>query len=244
MKATVKLNHITPLVVCSDAIRQCHQSQDKSDTGYFEIDYTSDDVVDFHLDGRRKSIGEKDKALISRVGVKMKHESTLEHIIVSFNISDISRALLQEFSRHRMMSQTVKSSRYTLGSLKAEKPFTISNTVNNIIVEDEAWNRARNYLCLFDTEESSEVDYYSVLALENLRKLIHSGVSNDMAKYCLPDSLKTSLTCTINFRSLRNMVSLRSHKSALLEFRKLIDEMLHAIPKEYMFLLEDCVYEE
>ena len=91
----VTLLHSTPLNVCSHAIRTCWQSFDKSDDG-----------------------GEKDLALIDRVGNKYKHASTLEHIHYNFFIQGISRALLQELARHRMASLSVKSTRYTLKELK------------------------------------------------------------------------------------------------------------------------------
>jgi thymidylate synthase (FAD) len=233
----VKLKFISPLVVCSDAIRQCRQTHDKSDTGYFEINCALDDIADFHLDGKRKSIGKKDKALISRVGVKMKHESTLEHIVVSFDISGISRGLLQEWSRHRIMSQTVKSSRFTLGELKNEEPF-ISDDFE---ISECNFKRASKYLVW---TKCNEVDIASIYALENLRKLAIKGIPNDKLKYCMPESMKTSLTCTINFRSLRNMLALRSDKSALLEFRTLVHKMFETIPEDYKFLLEDCLKEE
>ena len=41
------------------------------------------------------------------------HESILEHIIFRLHVTT-SRGVLQELSRHRIMSQTVKSSRYTM----------------------------------------------------------------------------------------------------------------------------------
>jgi thymidylate synthase (FAD) len=91
----VTLLHHTPLTVCSNAIRTCWQSFDKSDNG-----------------------GEKDRELIDRVGNKFKHASTLEHLSYSFFISGISRACLQELARHRMTSLSVKSTRYTLKELK------------------------------------------------------------------------------------------------------------------------------
>lgn len=93
MKVTL-LNY-TPLVICSNAIRTCWQSFDKSDDG-----------------------GEADMALIDRVGNKFKHSSTLEHITYNFYIAGVSRALLQELARHRMASLSVKSTRYTLKELK------------------------------------------------------------------------------------------------------------------------------
>ena len=101
----VTLLHHTPLHIASDGARTCWSSQDKSDT------------VDEH-------IGPKDLALIDRVGNQFHHSSILEHISFNFFIDGISRACLQEWSRHRHMSQSVESTRYTMAkSLKHEKTF-------------------------------------------------------------------------------------------------------------------------
>ena len=235
--ATVKLKHITPLWVCSDAIRQCHGTQEKADTPEHN-GYESEWV----------ETGPKDKALIDRVGNKMKHASTLEHIIVQLDIFDISRALLQEWSRHRIgMSQTVKSSRYTLGELKSEPLFSgpfcdITDGMGN---PTNHWNellaRASKYVVLTSNETVNAV---IVENLYNLQRLVCQGISNDLLKYAMPDAYKTSLTTTINFRSLQNLLALRSAPSALWEFRELAQAIFEAIPEDYKFLLEDCIYKE
>lgn len=202
MKAT--LLHHTPLVVCSNAIRTCWQSFDKSDGG-----------------------GEKDKELIDRVGNKFKHASTLEHLVYTFYIEGISRALLQELARHRMASLSVKSTRYTLKELKDEEPFNIFDK-----------ERAEKYLVLTEVEK---VDEMSIKALENLRIVLKEGISNDKAKYCLPESYKTELTWTINARSLQNFISLRSDKSALWEIRDLANELYVSLPLDHQYLFSDSL---
>ncbi|MEJ2497994.1 MAG: FAD-dependent thymidylate synthase [Sulfurovaceae bacterium] len=174
----VTLLHSTPLNVCSHAIRTCWQSFDKSDDG-----------------------GEKDLALIDRVGNKYKHASTLEHIHYNFFIQGISRALLQELARHRMASLSVKSTRYTLKELK----------------ECESIDYEK-YLVFTGNEA---VDSASKNALDALQKLLQSGISNDIAKYALPESYKSELTWSINARSLQNFLSLRTNKAALWEIRNL-----------------------
>lgn len=202
----VTLNHYTPLLVCADAIRTCWQSFDKSDEG-----------------------GEKDKELIDRVGNKFKHASTLEHLVYNFYIQGISRALLQELSRHRMASLSVKSTRYTLKELKHEESFTCKDV-----------ERAQKYLVL---TENPMVDEMSIKALENLRLVLVEGISNDKAKYCLPESYKTELTWTINARSLQNFLTLRSDKSALWEIQNLAHALYNALPEEHKYLFNIKVYE-
>jgi len=203
----ITLLHHTPLVVCASAIRTCWQSFDKSDHG-----------------------GEKDRELIDRVGNKFKHASTLEHLVYTFYIQGISRALLQELARHRMASLSVKSTRYTLKELKKEDPFSIDDL-----------DRAKRYLVMTD---EPMVDAMSIKALENLRQVLVAGISNDKAKYCLPESYKTELTWTINARSLQNFLSLRSDKSALWEIRELAHALYEHLPEEHRYLFSDFVKEQ
>ncbi|RUM45488.1 MAG: FAD-dependent thymidylate synthase [Hydrogenimonas sp.] len=195
----VTLLHHTPLEICAHAIRTCWQSFDKSDGG-----------------------GEKDKELIDRVGNKYKHASTLEHLVYTFYIQGISRAVLQELARHRMASLSVKSTRYTLKELKAEAPFT-----------PEDIERAKKYIVLTDHALVNEM---SIKALENLRQLLIAGIPNDKAKYALPECYKTELTWTINARSLQNFLELRSDKSALWEIRELAYAIYQTLPEEHKYL--------
>ena len=206
MKVTL-LQH-TPLEVCAHAIRTCWQSFDKSDSG-----------------------GEKDKELIDRVGNKFKHASTLEHLIYTFYIQGISRAVLQELSRHRIASLSVKSTRYTLKELKNEEPF--------LNKEEPDIKRASKYIVLTDNDD---VNRYSVTALENLRKLLVAAVPNDKAKYALPECYKTELTWTINARSLQNFLELRSDKSALWEIRDLAYEIYNSLPDDHKYLFTVKIY--
>jgi thymidylate synthase (FAD) len=196
--------HHTPLETCAHAIRTCWQSFDNSDEG-----------------------GEKDKALIDRVGNKYKHASTLEHLVYTFYIQGVSRALLQELARHRMASLSVKSTRYTLKELKNCEPF----------VEDD-FESAKKFIVL---TQNPMVDSASIKALNNLQEILKSGVSNDIAKFCLPESYKTELTWTINARSLQNFITLRSNKSALWEIRLMANALFNNLPQEHQYLFEDCI---
>lgn len=165
--------------------------------------------------------GEADKALIDRVGNQFKHSSTLEHITYNFYISGVSRALLQELARHRMASLSVKSTRYTLKELK----------------DCEAIDYPK-FLVMTGNES---VDNASKLALDNLQSILKSGVSNDIAKYCLPESYKTELTWSINARSLQNFISLRSTKAALWEIRNLANALFEALPEEHKYLFSNSL---
>ena len=206
----VTLLHATPLEMCSNAIRTCWQSFDKSDNG-----------------------GERDLELIDRVGNKNKHSSTLEHLFYNFYIKGISRACLQELARHRMASLSVKSSRYTLKELKHCESFFFFFSIN--------LTRAQQFLVFCQEPKVNEA---SVYALENLRVLLSQGISNDLAKFCMPESYKTELSWSINARSLQNFLSLRSSRSALWEIQNLARAIFDALPDSHKYIFEHCLQQD
>ena len=202
----------TNLVVCAKAIRTCWESFKKSDS--------TDEIC-----------GEADRNLITRIGNKEKHASTLEHLTFSFFIEGISRACLQELARHRMASLSVKSTRYTLKELKEETKFDFS------VLND--YHRAKKYIVMTD---DVSVDNYSIMALENLRQAVREGMSNDITKYCMPECYKTTLTWTINARALQNFLSLRTSPRALWEIRNLANAIYDALPEDYKYIFKDSLY--
>lgn len=233
---TIELIYNTPLWVCSTAIRKCWASEDKSDTPKHLTG------VPLPVKGRPSDIrcnvcghhfcicetlstGEKDKALIERVGNKNKHSSTLEHLVYTFDIDGISRACLQELARHRHTSLSVKSTRYTLKELKNTHLPTIREAYN-FIVETGDFN----------------IDFFNYSQLEDIQDKLKQGVSNDIVKYMLPEAYKTSLVWTINARSLQNFLALRTSKSALAEIRELAYEIYDKLPTEHQYLFTDSLY--
>jgi len=149
-------------------------------------------------------------------------------INISLYISKISRSLLMELSRHRVHSLSVRSSRYTLKELKSEEPFTITDK-----------ERANKFIKLTGNEL---VDNCSILALENLRQVIVSGVSNDIAKFCMPECYFTELITSFNLEQLSNFIMLRTNKSALWEIRTLAYAIYNVLPTPVRSQLQHLVY--
>lgn len=105
-------------------------------------------------------------------------------------------------------------------------------------ITDEARARASKYIILTGNKD---VDNMSILALENVRRMVQEGKPNDVSKYCMPESFKTSLVMTINARSLQNFLTLRSSKHALWEIQLLAKAMYKAIPDEHKFLYDNII---
>ena len=219
---TVKLLHYTPLEVADIAICKCYGNKPHEDLA-------------------------KVQKRIHNVANVSKHASTIEHISYSFDIDGISRALLQELARHRHQNLTVKSTRYTLKSLKDEVDlnqlfkksyFSLVGDDHNLDAYPEAKEVFTKYLVYTG---NFYVDTNSMLALINLQKSLQKGISNDIAKYSLPESFKTSLVSTWNARSLQNFLTLRTSSHALLEIQHLAKAMYDVIPEDHKFLFDACV---
>ena len=231
----VELLYNSPLWVCSKAIRKCWASEDKSDTCLhneivFDIDGSAEckdcGYIYNSMHDLLPEAGVKDKELIERVGNKNKHASTLEHLVYTFDIDGISRACLQELARHRHASISVKSTRYTLKELK-----------NTLIGSADF----RKFVVWTDNMSTNS----TIMAqLAELKKLLDLGVSNDVAKFALPEAYKTSLVWTVNARSLQNFLELRTNKAALWEIRELAYELYNRLPEEHKYLFFDSLYQD
>jgi thymidylate synthase (FAD) len=214
----VKILNWTPLWVCSSAVRKCWASEGKSDTS---------EEMKRHVRGGciLTEAGDKDKALIERVGNKNKHSSTLEHLNYSFDIDSTSRALLQEKARHRIASISVQSSRYTI-----EKVLEGLGTIEECLV-------------MTGDEDIDQLNIAHMTKLSELIKRRGKSLPRDISKYALVEAYKTSYVWTVNARSLQNFLSLRTDKSALWEIRDLANEIFNQLPEEHKYLFVDFIKE-
>ena len=224
----VNLLHATPLYIAIRAIRECYDSMDKSDSIdkciYAEGECLKDkcDLEAWECYGSTKEIGEKDKELLKKI-IKSDHTSTLEHISFTFSIEGISRACLQELARHRMASLSVQSTRYTLKKILCKE----------VAADDYFVHTGIPYI---DERVKEMILDIPVLA---------QGAANDTLKYMLPEAFKTSLIWTINARSLRNFLQLRTSPRALWEIREMAEKVKGAVGmEEYQMLFEDIMNDE
>ena len=157
---------------------------------------------------------------IERVANKHKHASTIEHLTYNFDIDGVSRALLQELARHRMANLSVKSTRYTLKELRDHEGDMMKFLVGVTPI----------------------IDANNCIVLENLQRQLKVGLSNDKAKYMLPEAYKTSLTWTMNARAMQNFLELRTNRAALWEIRDLAYKVYDALPQDHKFLFKDLMY--
>lgn len=197
------------------------------------------------------------------------HESVIEHVVLSFEIDGVSRALLQEWARHRLQALSVRSTRYTLtkylfGEEHGYDEFrkSIFYVLSKIIDKEKALGdefyetkvNTGEYEGNFTTvpELPSDVIFDIVAdvneVLKNLRRLRFCTDSMtdrqlaDVVKYFLPEATPTKFVTTVNARELRHIFKLRSSPAALWEFQQLTHAIYEAIPEEGRFLFEGTIH--
>ncbi len=180
-------------------------------------------------------MGPKDRILIKKL-IEWGHESVFEHCTYSFLIEEVSRALLQELVRHRIASYTVRSTRFTLDYLIKDNEIKEAKSFSD-------YKRIVDRYCVVPNlpkEALSEFYESIVLSLKKIHKFLsYYHLPNDLVKYLLPESFKTELMMSINVRSFRNLLRLRTSKAALWEIRKLAMKMFQTLPEDHHILYED-----
>ena len=153
---------------------------------------------------------EKMLKLIERV-VSSGHYSTIEHIQVTFAISNVSRACTHQLVRHRHMSFSQKSQRYV--KEKGQFDYLIPPTIEN-------------------NEELKQkfIDFMGEIS-NKYSEFIEAGVPAEDARAVLPNACATSIVASLNLRELIHIANLRLCTRAQTEIRTMVKEMCNELIK-------------
>lgn len=134
------------------------------------------------------------------------HESVIEHVVFTFHIGGVSRALLAQLTRHRIASFSVESQRYVdIGDMEAVVPPSIRENEQAM----EIWNHLMDNI-------SEVYDLY----------VNYLDIPKEDARFISPQAVKTNIVMTMNARELKHFFSLRCCNRAQWEIRWLANEML------------------
>lgn len=146
-----------------------------------------------------------DEYNITKRCVESGHMSVLEHISFTFHISEVSRALLAQLTRHRHASYTVRSQRYcNETNFDCVLPPSVAGAYNQ-----ENWYRNAMNQC--------------AKAYSDLTEL--GGIANEDARMVLPNACHTELYVTMNARALIEAGYERLCSRAQWEIRELFKRM-------------------
>lgn len=158
---------------------------------------------------------EKMLKLIERV-ISSGHFSTIEHIQVSFAISNVSRACTHQLVRHRHMSFSQKSQRYV--KEKGQFDYIIPPTI----------------------EKNSELKEKFEKFMGNISDLYNefteAGIPAEDARFVLPNAAASSMVASLNLREMIHLANLRLCTRAQYEIRVLVKMMCEALLQEEPWL--------
>ena len=163
---------------------------------------------------------EKMLKLIKKV-IGSGHYSTIEHIQVSFAISNVSRACTHQLVRHRHMSFSQKSQRYV--KEKGQFDFIIPPTI------------AR------DKELTEKYENFMASVSEFYLELTEAGIPAEDARFVLPNAAASSMVASLNLRELIHLANIRLCTRAQYEIRMLVKKMCDELTKDEEWLKEYLV---
>jgi thymidylate synthase (FAD) len=149
------------------------------------------------------------------------HGSVFEHATVSLLLTGISRGCSHELVRHRHMSFSQRSTRYT-----DEGECRIVLEPRVLALRDEQPEAFAIYLSGLTAAFASYrslVGAFLALAPAELSDVERRKYARGAARQLLPHALETQIVVTANLRTWREFVVLRSHRSAEAEMRRLAD---------------------
>lgn len=168
---------------------------------------------------------EKMLKLIKNV-VASGHHSTIEHIQISFAISNVSRACTHQLVRHRLMSFSQKSQRYV--QEKGQFDYIIPPTIDKN-------PELREKFIKFMGEIS-----------DKYQEFVDAGIPAEDARFVMPNAAASSLVASLNLRELIHLAQLRLCTRAQYEIRIMVkamcDEIIAVEPWLKEYLVPKCEF--
>lgn len=158
---------------------------------------------------------EKMLKLIERV-ISSGHFSTIEHIQVSFAVSNVSRACTHQLVRHRHMSFSQKSQRYV--KEKGQFDYIIPPTIEK---NPELKEKFENFM-----GEISKI----------YCEFTEAGIPAEDARFVLPIAAASSMVTSLNLREMIHLANIRLCTRAQYEIRILVKMMCEELIKQEPWL--------
>lgn len=186
--------------------------------------------VCYKSEGAITEDGESAKKFVGML-IKRGHEAMIEHSILSVKFI-VDRGVSHELVRHRIASFAQESTRYVNYSLEK-----FGNEINVIDIRDGiTLDRSMMSNLSDDVLESILAEWEC--AMEDCEfhylKMIELGATPQIARSVLPNSTKTEITLTANYREWRNFFKLRIPETAHPQMREvtipLLDELKEKLP--------------
>jgi thymidylate synthase (FAD) len=171
-----------------------------------------------------------EKFIKARIG---KHESVIEHSALTVRFV-CDRGVTHELVRHRLCSFSQESTRYC----------NYGGGVTFIIPPWTDFKEGEyNYGEYPDADAPSAQWHSNMLVAESCYKeLLRKGWTPQQARSVLPNSTKTEIVVTANFREWHHIFSLRCDKAAHPQMRELMLPLLSEVKERIPFIFDDLEF--
>lgn len=151
------------------------------------------------------------------------HESVIEHVSITVRVI-CDRGVSHEIVRHRIASYSQESTRYC--------NYATDQFSNEIaVIKPVFWEKeSPEYEIWEKGMRACEEAYFALIA---------NGATPQEARSVLPNSLKTEIYITMNFREWRHFFSLRCSKAAHPQMRQVANMILRKFKDRYPLFLEN-----
>ena len=194
--------------------------------------------VCYKSEGKITEDGESAKKFVKML-INRGHEAMIEHSSLSVKFV-VDRGVSHELVRHRIASFAQESTRYVNYSLEK-----FGNEINVIDIRDgiNLDNKMKN----MDSDTISAIMGEWCLAMEDAEKhymkMIELGATPQIARSVLPNSTKTEITITANYREWRNFFKLRVPNTAHPQMREVTIPLLKELKCRLPIIFDDIEIE-
>ena len=195
--------------------------------------------VCYKSEGKITEDGESAKKFVKML-INRGHEAMIEHSSLSVKFV-VDRGVSHELVRHRIASFAQESTRYVNYSLEK-----FGNEINVIDIRNgiNLDNKMKN----MDSDTISAIMGEWCLAMEDAEKhymkMIELGATPQIARSVLPNSTKTEITISANYREWRNFFKLRVPNTAHPQMREVTIPLLKELKRRLPIIFDDIEIEE
>lgn len=194
--------------------------------------------VCYKSEGNITEDGESAKKFVKML-ISRGHEAMIEHSSLSVKFT-VDRGVSHELVRHRVASFAQESTRYVNYSLnKFGSEINVIDIKNGIALDKKMKNMSSDTILAVIEEWCSAMND----AEKHYMKMIELGATPQIARSVLPNSTKTEITITANYREWRNFFKLRVPETAHPQMREITIPLLKEL-KTLLPVIFDDIEEE
>lgn len=191
--------------------------------------YKSEDRITKDGESAKKFVG-----MLIRNG----HEAMIEHSTLSVKFT-VDRGVSHELVRHRLASFAQESTRYcNYAKDKFGGECNFIDLQEGIILDKKCKN--------LSSEDIDAILHEWFLAMKDAEnhylKMLDLGSTPQIARSVLPNSTKTEITITANYREWRNFFKLRVPATAHPQMREVTISLLEELKTKIPIVFDDIIY--